>query len=101
MERELRKEEWPAFFDAFSRDHAGSLVTLDCDRVGCAFLDMPLRSIVATDCVVEVFALAPDGAHVTHVVRRPSGAFAGDMALTIENNEGKRTVIKYRKRTTA
>ena len=102
MERELEKDEWRAFFDAFSREHEGWLITLDCDRIGCAFRDMPLRAIVAGDDVIEVFVLAPDGAHMAHVVRRPSHVFAGevsedgDVDVTILNSEGKRTVVQCR-----
>lgn len=94
MERELRKEEWRTFFDEFSRKHVQSLVTVDCDRVGCAFQDMSLRKIVAGDGVVEIFVVAPNGEQTMHVVRKPSRVFAGDTGFTIVNTEGKKTALR-------
>ena len=102
MERQIRKTEWRTFFDQFSRRHDGWLVSLECDRVGTAFRDLPLRGIAAGERTIEIFAHGPDGSHVTHVVRRPTLVIAdetseaGDVAVTIINAEGQRTVVQFR-----
>ena len=102
MERQIRRTEWRTFFDQFSRRHDGWLVSLECDRVGTAFRDLPLRGIAADERTIEIFAHGPDGSHVTHVVRRPTLVVAeetsegGDVAVTITNAEGQRTVVQFR-----
>ena len=102
MEREIQRSEWRAFFDAFSRRHDGWLVSVECDRAGLAFRDLPLRGIAVDDGAIEVFAHAPDGAHMTHVIRGPvrvisdSTSEEGDVAVTILNPRGARTVVEFR-----
>lgn len=102
MERHIPKGEWRAFFDRFSRMHDGWLITVDCDRIGAAFRDLPLRGVAVDDSAIEVFVHGPDGAHIAHVVRRPLDVISdetsegGDVAVTILNTEGRRTVVQFR-----
>ena len=102
MERHIPKGEWRAFFDEFSRAHDAWLITIDCDRIGSAFRDLPLRGIAIDHGAIEIFVHGPDGAHIAHVVRRPldiisdATSESGDVAVTILNTEGKRTVVQFR-----
>jgi hypothetical protein len=102
MQREIGPREWRSFFDHFSRRHEGWLVTLECDRIGYAFRDLPLRGVAVDERTIEIFAHGPDGAHIAHVVRHPvrvisdETAEGGDVAVTIVNAEGHRTVIEFR-----
>lgn len=102
MEREIVEKDWRTFFDAFRSRPDDWLITVDCDRIGSAFRDLPLSNIVIGDDAIEVFVHAPDGAHVAHIVRRPARIFAdetfegSDTVVTIVNTEGKRTVVQFR-----
>jgi uncharacterized protein DUF5335 len=102
MERHIPKGEWRAFFDRFCRERDRWLITLDCDRTGSAFRDLPLRGIAIDDTAIEIFVHGSDGAHIAHVVRRPADVIGdetsegGDIDVTILNTEGKRTVVQFR-----
>jgi hypothetical protein len=101
MEREISQEAWPSFFDSLSRRQEDCLVTVDCQRVGSAFCDAPLRSIATGEGVIEIFVSEPDGGHMMHVVRRPSRVFvdeadADELTVTLVNRDGKRTVARFR-----
>jgi hypothetical protein len=102
MEREIERAGWRSFFDGFSRKHDGWLVTLDCDRVGCAFRDLPLRSIAVDERIIEIFVTSADGSHINHIVRKPvrvvceEASEGGDVAITVTNAQGGRTVVALR-----
>lgn len=102
MERQIPKEEWRTFFDQFSRQHDGWLVSLECERIGLTFRELPLRGIVADEYAIEIFAHAADGSHVTHVVQWPKAVISeetvegGDIAVTIVDEHGQRTVVLFR-----
>jgi hypothetical protein len=102
MQREISRGEWRTYFDQFSRRHDGWLVTLDCERIGCAFRDIPLRGIAVDESVIEVFAHGPDGSHLAHVIRKPVRVISdeteegADVAVTIIDAEGRRTTVQFR-----
>lgn len=102
MERQIPREEWRTFFDQFSRRHDGWLVSLDCERIGVAFRELPLRGVVVDEYAIEIFAHGPDGSHMTHVVQWPAAVISdetvegGDVAVTITNEDGQRTAVVFR-----
>lgn len=109
--REIPRDEWSTFFDAFSRSHEGWLATVEVlgRDIGAQVEanDLPLVGVTAelkggeTDTVSIIMGEAT-GDHITHTVTRPthvrveqteSGAVE---ALQVESAEGSRTLLRFR-----
>jgi hypothetical protein len=111
--RELTADEWPAFFDAFSRHYAGRPVTVELvDSRG----DVPPTTIAKRLPLLGITAEIADGragmievivgdsldANLSHVVRSPVGVRVGQIAngaddlLIIEPAEGPAVWVDFR-----
>jgi hypothetical protein len=81
MIREIPKDEWPMFFDVFSRQHEGWLVTLEIfgNEIGAQIQEreLVLGGIVADGDKIQGNQIAiilgdrPDD-HITHSISRPT-----------------------------
>ena len=78
--RDIQRDEWPTFFDKFTREHTGCTVTLEIigTEIGAQIQD---RELVFEGIVIEgkeessyqIMIMAgerPDG-HITHRIARP------------------------------
>jgi Family of unknown function (DUF5335) len=108
--REIPKEEWTGFFDAFSRRHEGWLVTIEIlDRALGAQVEAearPLRGISADrgggDADVEI--MTGDGADdsLAHIVSHPTRIQieeteeGGEAAIAIESRGEGTTIVRFR-----
>jgi uncharacterized protein DUF5335 len=85
------RSEWESFLESFGRAHEGWLSSLEVARPGetaaVVAFEMPLvdvkleRSSAHADDVIAIGLRAPDGARVTHVMRKPI-AVALDVAAS-------------------
>jgi hypothetical protein len=105
---EIVQGEWKAFFDSFSRRHAGWLVRLDVlgSEVGAQHevVDSPLMGItsdVPGQRTVHVH-VGRGTEHVTHTindvanVRLEQSDEGADAALQIESADGTTTLLQFR-----
>ena len=109
--REIPRDEWPSFFDIFSRQHEGWLATLEvvAQKVDAQpeRRELPLKAISLTPTVDESTAIAIELGktaedHVKHpviepthvwLIRTPEGANA---ALKIESADKTQTMLRFR-----
>ena len=93
--KEIPKTEWPKFFDNFSRQHEGWLVTLEI--LGAELGAQVQGRELAFEGIVDewdeiqgnqivIMVGAKPEAHITHSITRPT-------QVNVEENEGVRVVL--------
>jgi hypothetical protein len=108
--REIKREDWPEFFDGFSRRHEGWLVTIELldEKLGdqIEVENQALRGIVAErkrdPKVIEIFTSnAPDESS-THIIDKPTRVWieetaeGAEAALEIESEDHAKTLLQFR-----
>jgi hypothetical protein len=109
--REIPRDEWVAFFDSFSRQHEGWLVTIEVlgRDIGAQIeaREQPLTGITADlndrgEDTISIFVGGKSAAHVAHIVHAPSHvglketAEGAHEALHIEAKDGATTLVRFR-----
>jgi hypothetical protein len=109
--REIPRDEWLTFFDAFSRQHEGWLATVQVlgEEIGAQTEanELPLVGVTADlkdgedDTVAIIMGEAAED-HITHTVTRPAhvrleqAEGGADEALEVESADGTRTLLRFR-----
>ena len=109
--KEIPKNEWPGFFDSFSRKYEGWLVSVEILslEVGAPVeqRDLALEGItnesneVAGNTIMIMTEGKPEG-HVTHSITHPTAVSleqtdeGSDVALAIKSNDGATTLLRFR-----
>jgi hypothetical protein len=109
--KEIPKKEWPKFFDSFSRQHEGWLVTLEIlgSDIGAQVEERELAFEGIVDEWNEVqgnqirimFGAKPDD-HITHSIGRPTALSleqtdeGADAALAIKSADGVTALLRFR-----
>ena len=110
--KEIPKEEWPKFFDSFSRRHEGWLVTLESfgAEFGAAQIqetELAFEGIVDEwdeihgNQIVIMVGRKPDD-HITHSISRPTQVSleqtdgGADVALAIKSADGVMALLRFR-----
>jgi hypothetical protein len=109
--REISRSEWPEFFDSFSRQHEGWLVTLEIlgSEIGAQVEERELafEGIVAEwnevqgDEIAIMIGAKPDD-HITHSISRPTQVSleqtdeGADAALAIKAADGTTALLRFR-----
>lgn len=109
--REISRSEWPEFFDSFSRQHEGWLVTLEILglEIGAQVEERELafEGIVAEwdevqgDEIAIMIGAKPDD-HITHSISRPTEVSleqtdeGADAALAIKSADGVTALMRFR-----
>ncbi len=106
--REVPREQWATFFDSFSRQHEGWLVSMELmapelgdqvevrDRL--AGITAELRA--GRDAIIMLFGRAPS--HLTHIINAPTRVWlkqtaeGADEALEIEAAESPTALLRFR-----
>ena len=109
--RHIPRAEWKEFFDSFSREHRGWLVTTQVsDASGVSEVEareLPLAGITAEttdpgEPTIEVMLRAPHQAHLTHTIRNPFSVRLFETeehahaALSIESLDGSINTVSFR-----
>ena len=110
--REIPRDEWIAFFDAFSRRHEGWLATVEVfggdAGAQTEARELPLVGVTADlrggggDAVSIIVGGAEAGDHVTHTVLRPARVRVeqteegADVALRVESADGVTALLRFR-----
>lgn len=109
--KEIPKEDWPWFFDMFSREHEGWLITMEIFRndIGDQVQESELKFEGITDEWDEVsgnsiIVMTGDqpGAHITHRINFPTHVClqetddAMDAALFIKSADGTTECLRFR-----
>jgi uncharacterized protein DUF5335 len=109
--KEIRKSDWPKFFDSFSRQHEGWLVTLEIlgSDIGAQVeeRDLAFEGIVDEwdevqgNQIVIMMGARPDD-HITHAISRPTLVSleeteeGADAALAIKSADGVTALVRFR-----
>jgi hypothetical protein len=109
--KEIPKNEWPKFFDSFSRQHEGWLVTLEIlgSEIGAQVeeRDLAFEGIVDEwdevqgNQIVIMIGAKPDD-HITHDISRPTQVSleqtdeGADAALAIKSADGVIALLRFR-----
>lgn len=109
--QEIKRDEWTAFLDTFSRQHEGWLATLEVlgPDIGAQQEagDLPLEGITATseDDAVQSIAISlgktPED-HITHTIIGPTRiwleqtSLGANAALEIESADEVKTLLRFR-----
>ena len=109
--REILRSEWPEFFDSFSRQHEGWLVTLEIlgSEIGAQVEERELafEGIVAEwdevqgDEIAIMIGAKPDD-HITHSISGPTQVSleqtdeGADAALAIKSADGATALLRFR-----
>jgi hypothetical protein len=109
--KEISRSEWPEFFDRFSRQHEGWLVTLEIfgSQIGAQLeeRELALEGIVAEvdevegDEIAIMIGARPDD-HITHNISRPTQVSleqtdeGADVALAIKSADGATALLRFR-----
>jgi hypothetical protein len=108
--REVPRDEWESFFDAFSKQHERWIATVEVLASEIGDQDestrLPLVGISAdvrgASRIDVIIGGRPD-AHVTHVIDGPKRVWVTERedgildALEIESGDGKRTIVSFRR----
>jgi hypothetical protein len=108
--REIPRNEWTQFFDAFSRRHDGWLVTVEIldPKLGAQIEaeDRPLRGIAAdrggNDEDIEILMGRGTDDPLTHIVSHPTRvqveetAEGAEAAIEIESKNEGTTLVRFR-----
>jgi len=107
---EITRNEWPSFFEAFSKQHEGAVATLEImeDEVGdqpeavaLPFQGISLNSEAEPESVVISFGRSTED-HVSHWVERPSHIWlsqateGADDSIEIEEEGNQKTLLRFR-----
>jgi len=108
--REIKREEWPDFFDGFSRRHEGWLVTIELldkdlgDQIEVE--NQALKGIVAErkrdPKVIEIFTGDSPNDSSTHIIDKPTTVWVeetgegAEAALEIESEDHGKTLLRFR-----
>ena len=109
--KEIPKNEWPEFFDSFSRQHEGWLVTLEIfgTDIGAQVEERELAfegivdewdEVQGNEIVIMIGAKSYD--HITHSISRPTQVSleqtdeGADAALAIKSGDGTTTLLRFR-----
>jgi hypothetical protein len=109
--REISRSDWPEFFNTFSRQHEGWLVTLEVfgTEIGAQVEERELafEGIVAEwdeirgDEIAIIIGAQPDD-HITHTITRPTQVSleqtdeGADAALAIKSADGATALLRFR-----
>ena len=109
--REISRSEWPEFFDSFSRQHEGWLVTLEIfgTDIGAQVQEHELAfegivdewDEVQGNQIVIMVGSKPDD-HITHNISRPTHVSleqtdeGADAALAIKSADGVTALLRFR-----
>ena len=109
--KEIAKNEWPKFFDAFSRQHEGWLVDLEIfgSEIGAQVEERQLTLEGITDetngtdgnTIMIMIGAKPDD-HITHSIARPTQVNleqtdeGADAALAIKGEDGTTALLRFR-----
>ena len=109
--KEILKSEWPEFFDSFSRQHEGWLVTLEIlgSDIGAQVEERELAfegivdewDEVHGNQIVIMMGNRPDD-HITHAISRPTQVSleeteeGADAALAIKSADGVTALVRFR-----
>ena len=109
--KEILRSDWPKFFDSFSRQHEGWLVTLEIfgTEIGAqveerelAFEGIVADSSDATRDEIAIMMGAKPDDHVTHSITRPTQVSleqtdeGADVALAIKAANETTTLLSFR-----
>jgi hypothetical protein len=109
--KQITRNEWPSFFDSFSRQHAGWLVTLEIFRpdIGAQVEehDLALEGVTAelgngAKDRIEIMIGAKPDRHVTHTITDPIEVSlehtdeGADHALAIKSADEAMTLLSFR-----
>ena len=107
--REIPRNEWPRFFDEFSRRHRGWLVTIEIfGSLGAQVeaKERPLNGIVAEErdgsFAIEILTGSAPGETLTHTITRPTRIQVeetregAEVAVQIESSDEGKTLIRFR-----
>lgn len=108
--KEIPKNEWPKFFDNFSRKHEGWSVTLEIFGVelGAQIQERELALVGIVDewdeihgtRIVIMFGEKPDD-HITHIIEHPTQVSLehtegdADVALAIKSADGVMALLRF------
>ena len=109
--KEIQKNEWPEFFDSFSRQHEGWLVTLEIfgPEIGAQVQERELAfegivdewDEVQGNQIVIMVGAKPDD-HITHSIDRPIEVSmeqtdeGADAVLAIKSADGVIALLRFR-----
>ena len=109
--KQIARNEWPKFFDTFSRKHEGWLATLEifATDIGAQVEERELafEGIVdewdeaSGNQIVIMMGAKPDD-HITHSISRPTQVGleqtdeGADAALAIKSEDGTTALLKFR-----
>ena len=109
MDTEIRSSEWPSFFDTFSRQHYGWLVTVEeiPAGTGAGHVEaraLPLQGVSANprDATISIAVGAEADRHLTHTIANPTHVFVewtahgAERGLRIERQGGPATRVRFR-----
>ena len=109
--KQIERNEWPSFFDGFSRKHEGWLVTLEVfqPEIGAqvAEHDLALEGVTAEldngdKARIEIMMGAKPERHVTHTIADPIEVSlehtdeGADHALAIKSGDEATTLLRFR-----
>jgi|SRR5262245_873755 len=108
--REVTRNEWPNFFNVFSKEHEGWLATLEImgsevgaqlETVELPFEGISFNSEAEPESVVINFGSTPED-HISHWVERPQHVWLRETAegsndsLEIEEEGNQKTLLHFR-----
>jgi len=107
--REIPREQWIKFFDDFSKNHEGWIVTLEV--IGSDIGDqeeankLPLvgvsADVKAHENLIEIIVGGRPDADVTRIINTPKGVWIkepripGDETLEVESEDGVKTLLNF------
>jgi hypothetical protein len=107
--REIPRNDWPHFFDEFSRRHQGWLVGIEIFGSLGAQVEAsgrPLNGIVAEErhgsFVIEVLTGSAPGESMSHTITGPARVQVeetgegAEAAVQFESTDGEKTLIRFR-----
>lgn len=109
--REIPRNEWKAFLDAFSRQHEGQIATLEVfgpsigaqvEERGLAFQGVTAELNGGDNDKIEIMIGAKPDDHITHSITRPTEVSieqtdeGTDAALAIKSAEGETSLLRFR-----
>lgn len=108
--QEIQQDEWPKYFDNFSRRHEGEILSIEIlgAEIGAQLEEkgLALEGITAeaTGNTIVIMAGGRPNDHVTHSIHRPTGVSVertdegDDAALAIKAADGTTTLLRFRLR---
>ena len=109
LTREISPEEWIRFFEKFSKEHQGWIVTLEV--IGPDIGDqeestrLPLVGICADvkdrESYIEIIVGGRPEARLTHIVHAPKRVWfkqpeePGDEAIEVESEDGRMNLVRF------